>query len=1148
MTPPDGTAISTELKEFCRALTNGPSFLFLGQSYLSLETGKDAFLTETLQKYRSKKENGRNYNLIFETEIGQSVEDSLAWLHELSNRITAPSWLKTVAKFAWSGVYTSSIDFVWPRYFRSNRRELYHVLEEKNNPSDPRNRAVLHCTYLFGNVSRAEKAERPPLTNRDMLRRSPIAISLAGRLPEAITPIGTLVIEGYMGDEDWFTPKYLFPIIDSLNAGQAHMFSVTKEIKRNQTINDLVDSGKLVLHESSLASFMLKGEEIGLIKSGEDQIEQDFSHRIQLDDTSLEVPLGLWNLVSKSATILDETTMLVPPTISSEKVYQEFRNFLAESSIRPIWSGYARGFAFERDFETRLSSLVHESLKSKTLQSDPIILHGQTGTGKTVALGHLSYLVKKEGKHPVIFIERRNRSPSGSDIDTFCKWAEDSGFQSTLIVWDGMLDNRNVEQYTDLLKFLVGRGRKVVLVGSSYKLDSTKYGDKNLLEAPSVLSENEVNRFLQFIAKFDSSVSDFLAHNKQSIDESFLVALYRLLPPTRGMIRSGVRQEMDLATKRIGESLQKSGQPQPNTLGLALLDAGVITKEELISSGTEKDYVSSFLGDELVGMIMVPGRFGLKVPLELLLRPTGKDGFLEFARLIGEIDLFRIDEDNDGNMTVAPRHTLEARLLTQAKLGGIRAEVSFVNLLISKVRGTSGAAHDPELQFTTSLIHNIGPNGQDSTRFQNYYLDIAKTLRTLRVEGGVVDPGLMLQEASLLREYVVQKSKVGTPPDASEEILNDGKRILLSALEISSKGRRNDKLRAMILVELASTIGSNAVHLLHNSEYPDKSIPLFREAQTYLFEARRLDPSSYYPIDVLLWTTSEIIKNKVLDPQAEAEAKADLLHIVEMTEAEDFGTKQQERYLIRQMQVGNILNKENLSDEAFTALEKRGSVAGYYLRASDILKNVRKNVELNTDEREACRKAVDYLTLNLDNIKKDQRCMYLLLHTWWKMKTGKPMFYRERQTLPFSFEEWQYAFTLVVDLMSLEGNTSSPSLKYLQGLCLFHLGAGIDEALGVFRELERESDHITGRRRIIRSYIASTEEGHPRTFNGSVAWISGDGARGEIYVEELRRNIKFIPLDLHRPDLSEHETISDFHIAFNFLGPVIDPPNYFKRV
>jgi hypothetical protein len=411
MTPTDGTAISTELKGFCRAITNGPSFLFLGQSYLSLETGKDAFLTETLQKYRSKDENGRNYNLIFETEIGQSVEDSLAWLHELSNRITAPSWLETVAKFAWSGVYTSSIDFVWPRYFRSNRRELYHVLEEKNNPSDPRNRAVLHCTYLFRNVSRAEVAERPPLTNRDMLRRSPVAIILAGRLPEAITPIGTLVIEGYMGDEDWFPPRYLFPIIDSLNAGQAHMFSVTKEIKRNQTINDLVDSGKLVLHESSLASFMLKGEEIGLIKPGEDQIKQDFSHRIQLDDTSLEVPLVLWNLVSKSATILDETTMLVPPTISSEKVYQEFRNFLAESSIRPIWSGYARGFAFERDFETRLSSLVHEKLKSKTLQSDPIILHGQTGTGKTVALGHLSYLIKKERKTSSHFYREKKQTP-----------------------------------------------------------------------------------------------------------------------------------------------------------------------------------------------------------------------------------------------------------------------------------------------------------------------------------------------------------------------------------------------------------------------------------------------------------------------------------------------------------------------------------------------------------------------------------------------------------------------------------------------------------------------------------------------------------------------------------------------------------------
>lgn len=1138
---------SGNLQNFCRALSRGPAFLFLGQSYLRLESGEDAFLSEILHKYKSLDIRGNGYNLIFGPEISQSTEASLAWMQELSNRITPPSWLDTVAKFDWSGVYTSAIDIIWTKCFRSDWRELYHIFEERNNPSDPRNRAILHCTYLYGNVSRAEDTERPPLTTVEMLKRSPVAVSLAHRLPEAITPFGTLIIEGYANDEDWFTPKDLFPIVDSLNIGQTHLFSATKEIKEHPLIKHLVEAGKLVLYDSTLASFILKGEEVGLLKTGAKPIEQDYSHRLQLEGTSLVVPLNLWNLVSRSASILDESSILEPPHISADKKYQEFRNFLAESSLRPIWSGYARGFAFDRDFETRLRSIANEKLKSRTLQSDPIVLHGQTGTGKTVALGHLSYIVKKEGNHPVLFIERKSHPPSSSDIDAFCKWAEDSGFQSTLVVWDGMLDNESLEQYTDLLKYLVGRGRKVVLVGSSYKLDSNKFRGNNFIEAPGVLSQFEVRRFLLYISKFDPTISEFLTNNRKSIDESFLVALYRLLPPTRGLIRSGIRQEMDFAAKEIGQTLQKSGQLFSNTLGYALLSAGVITEEELKSLESEKKYEGKFLADELVGMIMVPGRFGLKVPLELLLRASGKDGFLEFTGLIEGIDLFRIDEDNDGNIAVAPRHPLEARLLSQVRLGGLRAEVSFVNLLISNAKKIQGANHEPEIQFIASLVNNIGPNGQDGIHFLTYYLDIARTLRKIREENGVVDPGLMLQEASLLREYVVQSSKISGPPNDSEEILKEGIKTLLRALEIASTGRRNDKLRAMILVELASAIGSNAVHILNHSDHPDRSIPLFRDAQKYLFEARRLDPSSYYPIDVLLWTTSEIVKNKVLDPQAEAEAKADMLYLVEMTEAEDFGTKQQERYLIRQMKVGRILDREYLSDAAFVALEKKGSAAGYYLRASNLIKEVRKNVELNAEERASCERAVEYLTVNQEITTRDERCLYLLLHTWWKMKTGKPMFYRERQTLSFSLEDWKYVLALVLDLMSFDGNATNPSLKYLQGLCVFHIGGSIDDALGIYRELERESDHITGRRRIIRSYLASTDKGAPQIFNGSVAWISGDGARGEVYVEEIRRNIRFIPKDLNRPDLREHETLSDFHIAFNFLGPIIDPPSYFKQ-
>jgi hypothetical protein len=161
------------------------------------------------------------------------------------------------------------------------------------------------------------------------------------------------------------------------------------------------------------------------------------------------------------------------------------------------------------------------------------------------------------------------------------------------------------------------------------------------------------------------------------------------------------------------------------------------------------------------------------------------------------------------------------------------------------------------------------------------------------------------------------------------------------------------------------------------------------------------------------------------------------------------------------------------------------------------------------------------------------------------MQTGKPIFYGERQTVSLSEEDWKYFLGIIMDLMNIGEFSTNPSLMYLQGLATFHLGH-IGDAFNNFRELERESDYVTGRRRIIRSYLASTIDGKPRKFNGTVAWVSEDGRKGEIYVEELRRKIRFLPRDFNRPDIKKHESLNDFHLAFNFIGPLADPRSYFK--
>ena len=1129
-------------------LSQRPAFLFLGQDHLRLETGTDPFLEQVLGKYVAELGPCTDYSQILDGEAKESVESALAWMHQRCERFSIPAWLETVAKFPWSGVYTSAIDAIWPRAFRTEWRELQPLLEDKYRPSNPRNRSRLVCTFLFGNVERSEIDERPPLTRIEWLKRKHVAVRLMGRLPELVTPLGILLIEGYAGERDWLSPEDLLPIVDDLNSGQTHIFSATDELTRNICISELLRADRIVLHTESLASFLLRGQEAGFIALGERP--EEFGRQILLNERTVTIPLDIWNQVSRSAMILDDMILAPPSTLSKEKRYREFRDFLAESSTKPVWSGYKRGFAYSRDFESKLQAAVERKMKSKELQDEPVILFGQTGTGKTVALGSLAYEICRQRQSPVLFIERKSRRPVNSDIDAFCKWAEDCGTSSTVVIWDGMM---KIEEYYSLLKYLVGRGRKVVLVGSCYR-DKELLKSKNLIEAPVRLAPAEKAGFVEFLNRFEPTLGELFKDRIAQSDDSFLVALFRLLPASRTQIRSGVIKEVSSAeqeinlTAREGVASNESMTPEVTlgTLGYALLEAGLVKPEELLRSkarelgGEEVDEIQA-----LTGLVMVPGRFGLRIPLELLLRAMGKGRITEYIDLLSPYDIFRWDEDSAGNILIGPRHALEAMIFVQARLGGPKYEVDYAKRLLSEIQDSGNFLDNTEVQFASDLVRSMGPNGPARDYFAQYLLEISETLGRLREERSLFNVGLMLQEANLLRESVRERTVSGEPPEEAEELLEKAERILHQALDLLDRGRANKRQRAVLLVELAAALGTKASHILECTSHPKDAIQILEEARNLLFEARALDPENYVPIDVLAWTTRDILRSGVADTKSRVEAEADILHAFAVAETENLGFDQQERFHRRRWEIGNILGDRRLSEEAFDALVAQGSSAGYYLKANDLVRDLPLGAELNSAQRSACRTAVDYLEQNRAAINLDRRSLYLLLRLWWLMQTGKPMFYGERQAVPFNQEDWRYCVDIIIKLMATNELRDAPSLTYLHGLAAFHLGL-VEDSFEIFRQLEHDSDYYMGRRRIIRSYLAGTQQGLPKKYTGEVRWVNSDVSKGGVHVTKLRRWVTFFPRDFGRPDIRKHESLGEFHIAFNFLGPIADPPSYLK--
>lgn len=1114
-------------------LKRGPALLLLGQDYLRLGLGADPFLSEVVRKFGVPGLHADTYSRLFDTTASRDSEAALAWMHALSRRLSAPPSLNTIAAFPWNAVYTTAIDDLWIPAFRLSWRDLQYIPDDRYIPSDPRNRLLLHVTMLFGSVSRTEASEVAPLSRLAWLKRRQIATALARRIPELLTPLGTLVIEGYDPARDWFSIEDFLPLADSLRLDQVQWFSVAPTLASAPDLDMLVESGKVVIHEHTLATFLLRAEESGTIRLGSPPDEVAGGRRVYIQHNAVPVPTEVWNQASRSALVLDSAAVSPPPPLSPDAEYQAFRNFLSTAEGKPQWAAYGRNLAFARAFEADLHRRVAQGLEAKRLSDTPLLLHGPTATGKTVALARLAYETAKRGRYPALFIERKTRRPAPSDIDRFCQWVEDAGAPATLVVWDGMV---RPEEYGDFLRHLSSRGRKVVLVGSCYRLDHSDAQEYASIEAAAELTDAEISAFTTFLVRFHPDLKH-VAVLAVSLGHVFLEGLYRMLPSTRTAIRDGVCREVGAAE---AELLKRAGEIHAaipsGPLAAALYKAGLLTTTVLdLESQQDIGGEAVKAAQQLTGLVMVPGQFGLKVPLELLMRSLGQLGTVDIAKLFAKVDIFRWFEDEVANYDVGPRNALEARLLVQARLGKAEPEIAYSKKLLLEVHERETFTEDREVNFAVDLLRAIGP--QSGKYFSRFFKELSDTLKDLRITRGTRNPRLMLQEANLLREWAVDQANQGAQHDIVDNALVEVEQILRDALEDAEQQHRSAALRVYLLTELATALGSRARQNRWNAKL---ARTVFDSAREALLRARRIDPRNYYPVDVLAWATRDMVDYGVLTGLARTEAIVDLLHAFQTSDPSEFDREQQERFHTRRLELGDLIKDPQLSDDAFQQLEQQGSAAGYYLRARRLAGLPDSAAHLTEGNLNRLRAALGYLEGNRPKINQDGRCLDLLLDLWWMANAKQRFFEVERQGLPFSQPDWSYLLQLVTSIELTGQSHRSLLLRFLAALALFHIG-DLEQCVQAFKEIESEAEQVLGRRRVVRSYVASDATGRPVKFHGTVAWISLDRNRAEVSVDELRRKIGFLPNDFPHVEARRGATLGTFHIAFNFLGPIADP-------
>ena len=1166
--------LNDSFRDFFVKLSRGPAYLLLGQEYLKFETGSDFLLEETVSKFGEKQSNVSGYDAIFSTKAKDYPENTIAWMQERCDRIVVPDWMKIIAGYQWCGIYTSAIDNLIIRAFRNEWRNIRCIFNEDIRFEDMRNRKQLACTFLYGCVNSEESESRPPLDRKELNRRNLKSVSLLKRLPELITPIGMLLIDGYAGKHDWLKiAEHLEVIVEELEHGQTHIFSVTDELRYDfETETELLSTGKIVLHEESLAGFFMKGEADGYLKLGESPEEEVFKHRIRINQFLKKVPTEIWNVVSKSALIVDEMLFSKSPAIRAEEVdkkYQEFRRFLSEGSTTPIWTGYRedRKFAFQRDYEYLLWDFVQEKIDSGVQVAEPILLYGQTGSGKTITLGSLACRLYQQGKFPVLFIERKLQLPNEEAIDLFCTWAENNGAEGVVIIWDGMCE---FNKYHSLLKFLNGRGRRpVILIGSSYMISQARVKKElgrniSLVRAEAKLNiipndkaggYTEIERFKIFLTEVDAGMKE--TFEVIAFNDSFLVSLYRWLPATRNGINEGLKEEVRQAANKIQELGKMGRNHEPmGSLAFALqkherFKMRSLLSEEVVVVDDEKLSDAEFL----FGLILIPGSFGLDVPFDLLIRSIGKEKTGEYLKLIENTDLFRYKEDEVGNIFIIVREMLEAALVVNnGKLSLINTKLEFIKILISNM-----ANNDLEVQFIIELVRELGPNNKKSIhrlpgRLNPWpvhpksndalwcYYQLAKMLGEVR-ENHFANPKLILQEATLLRESLLGNDVKPNAVDIlgkAEEIL---KRVLGDETVINNK-----KQRLTMLVELASILGTRIKYMVKNTLRGDRLEikNIFVEVNECLNIARKIDPSATYPAAALSWIVLAVLEANVLNNSERLSAITSVLKTFEAIEGENLSDVNDLIFHNKRLRFAELVGREDISEAVLAELNDRGSCDGYFFISKKIFPQVESDVFLSDEELVKCHESWCFLESKRNDIKHASDCLIRLLRLFWLYKTKMKLFSEEYQAIPFNNKDWKYCQEIINDLESCGHDIKeSPSILYLKGIIQFHLD-DICGAMDSFKKLGYlDSEHAWGRKRTRKFYVVTDGECKPKACHGFVCNLEAD--KGWIKVEEYRGiKVPFLYRDYYGLNPRIGESFSEYYLAFNFRGLIVVPAHVIR--
>lgn len=1121
--------------------SNRPVILFLGQRYANAQAKTDP-LVARIEEHLGGGDSEATWTTLLQRPLSDEI---YPWIVERFERQVLSEALEQVFQVAWSAVFTSSVDPRILMRLETRGRIPESILSKDHFPRAPRSRARPGVHYLFGRADETSPETRAPRSRKDFQKRRTVhANPLVNRIPETTTSLGLLVIAGFR-DDDWLSVDELLAPLSAQPGMRIFWFLAHQEPPQSEFFDDLVASGNLVVDERSLEEAVLAFEiASGFSQASQTIFQADFGTITLGTDKFLRLTAGLRLRVEAAAAVVDDTWTDPPEPLDKLQSAEAFRRFHGDlCGARGLVEGIASGFSIERDFETKLWSQVKKLVQRPGQAESLVIVHGQSGMGKSLAIARAARLLRSQFHVPVLYSWAR--VPLAMELDEFCETAERSGAHCTVILCDC---NSEVRRYRELMDGLKSRGRRVIIVGTSYRLElKGRTPDTKYTEAPATLSGNETTQLKSLVARFGQSKEiDY-----QSAGDQVLPMLYRYLSVSRARIVGGVNDEARATEDLIRLRARNVPRPQrmQSQLAQKLIDAGLAGGDmEIFESDDALAAEGEDAAGRFVDYVMVAGRLDCPVPVNLLLRAIRSvNDNLDYAQILymfDQLDLFRWKmADGEGNdLLVFPRLQLEAELICARRLAGTSREVSCIVELIRAAR-ISGVDATAERDFLLDLLHKMHRDGPRLKNYQKGYLDFARALTDLRTRYSVRDASLMLQESAFRRDTIFISDAASDPDDRipdeqRDQILEEAREVIEIALKeiVDGKLYASKRTRHNLSVERATIYCYQAVGLARRKASAGQIMSHYGAARVAITTAAST-ASSYHPFDIAIWAPALIVKENVLSEEQKQELLADIYSTFDSFSADLNLQRYRAEFEERRMKIAQALQNNALEDSSFEELERLKPAVAYYLRARsfcpdalDATRPVDAAMKKHSD------KAATYLEDHYEHIARDPRALQLLIQLRWLAVSGDRLLRRDRCVIPQDLAFQNKILNYVRTLNEMAGSGASNVYRLLEAT-LQWIAGNSSLAREQFNQLARDSDFEDGSRVVRRLLLVSEDS---EGYRGTADRLRKEG-NWSISVKNFSGTIDLETRQFSGEDLRKGREFRGFNIAFNFLGPIADP-------